>query len=62
MKVKLPYAVRVISYNSNVRGRDGKDRRNTAKRYFETKEAAMAFCGNERRVLYVPQDKVFCWN
>ncbi len=58
MRTPLVYAVRVTT-NNIMTGRDGRDRRNTAKRYFETREDAIKFCGDERRVLHVPQDKVF---
>lgn len=59
-RIALNYAVRVVTPHTGVvRDRDGRDRRDSAKRYFETRDEAVKFCGDERRVLYVPQDGVF---
>lgn len=53
-RIPLPWKVRFENAHAGVtRYRDGTERRMTA-RYFATKEEAVAFCGNERRVLYRP--------
>lgn len=54
-RVELPYKVRVIGgpHGSPTRRRDGRVER-VVNRYFATMAEAVAFCGNAKRVIYVP--------
>jgi len=53
-RIELPYKVYFENAHAGVtRYRNGREARVTSK-YFATKEEAVAFCGDERRVLYRP--------
>ena len=53
-RIELPYKVYFHSHHAAVtRRRDGREEKITS-RYFATKEEAVQFCGDERRVIYKP--------
>lgn len=54
MRVELPFKVYIHSHHAAVTvRRNGKCEKITS-RYFATKEEAVKFCGDEKRVLYRP--------
>jgi hypothetical protein len=59
-RIELPYAVfvHVIGDTGKI-NRFGQHVRNPKKRYFDSKESALAFCRDIRRVLFRPQDGVW---
>lgn len=59
--VVLPFAVFVHKFGDTGRiNRQGRLVPNRTKRYFATKEEAFNFCGDERRVLFRPEDGAWC--
>ena len=54
-RVEMPYKVRVVGgpHGSPTARRDGRVER-VANHYFATKDEALSFCGNPKRVIYAP--------